>query len=75
MKYFLYFLIMLQIPLFADEAEFDKAVYEKDSYKLLYRIFKPADYDPKEKYAMIVTMHGSSCKGSDNRAQLRFGKE
>lgn len=33
----------------------------------------PADYDPGRRYPLVVSLHGSGERGTDNRAQLRNG--
>ena len=53
----------------ADESEFSAAVYEHEKGKLNYRLFKPSHF--KDGAALVLTLHGSSSKGSDNKAQLR----
>ena len=47
-------------------------VYKNDEGDTMrYRVFTPADYDPQKKYPLVVALHGSSSRGSDNRGQLR----
>ena len=38
--------------------------------KLLYRLLKPANYDPKVAYPLVIFLHGSGGSGSDNRQQI-----
>lgn len=40
---------------------------------LPYQIFVPAGYDPRKKYPLVVWLHGSAGRGSDNRKQLAEG--
>ena len=41
---------------------------------LPYRILVPKDYDPKQKYALILFLHGAGERGDDNEAQLKNGE-
>lgn len=38
--------------------------------KLLYRLLKPLNYDSTKKYPLVVCLHGSSGRGSDNIKQV-----
>ena len=40
---------------------------------LRYRIQYPLSYDPAKKYPLILVLHGSGERGSDNEAQLKWG--
>jgi len=41
--------------------------------KLLYRLFKPAGYDEKQKYPLVLFLHGAGERGEDNQAQTKHG--
>jgi len=41
--------------------------------KLLYRWFKPANYDEKQKYPLVLFLHGAGERGEDNQAQTKHG--
>lgn len=41
--------------------------------KLLYRLLKPAKYDPNQKYPVVIFLHGAGERGDDNKAQLVHG--
>ena len=55
----------------ADVSEFEYAKFTKGGHFLNYRIFKPAGFSNDKSYALILTLHGSSLRGSDNKAQLK----
>ena len=38
-----------------------------------YRLFVPADYDARQKYPIILWLHGAAGRGSDNYSQLSGG--
>lgn len=41
--------------------------------KLLYRLFRPAGMDEKQKYPLVLFLHGAGERGDDNQAQIRNG--
>lgn len=41
--------------------------------KLLYRLLKPKDYQPQEKYPLVLFLHGAGERGDDNKKQLMHG--
>ena len=41
--------------------------------KLLYRLYKPASYDEKQKYPLVLFLHGAGERGDDNQAQVKNG--
>ena len=53
---------------------FEARVYRDASGgELGYRLMKPENYDPAKKYPLVVFMHGSGERGTDNVAQLKNG--
>ncbi|MBS1600923.1 MAG: prolyl oligopeptidase family serine peptidase [Bacteroidetes bacterium] len=48
----------------------EKFIQDKDTLK--YRLLYP-DSDPMRKYPLIIFLHGSGERGSDNEAQLKWG--
>lgn len=46
-----------------------------ETFELPYRIMYPKNYDAKKKYQLIVMLHGSGERGSDNQKQLTHGAD
>lgn len=44
-----------------------------DSATLGYRLLAPKNYDPKQKYPLVLVLHGAGERGSDNAVQLKYG--
>ncbi|PQO26562.1 alpha/beta hydrolase-fold protein [Blastopirellula marina] len=69
--------VILLLLCFAQAAEatdtslFSARVHEANGAKLGYRLFQPKNYDPAQKYPLILFLHGSGERGSDNLAQIR----
>ncbi len=53
---------------------FDKLVYTKGSDSLPYRLLKPVNPNALEKFPLIIFLHGSGERGSDNEAQIKHIK-
>lgn len=56
----------------------DYTMFKKDSYTskqgvLPYRILLPNNYNPNIKYPLIIFLHGSGERGTDNELQLKHG--
>ncbi|MEO1255838.1 MAG: prolyl oligopeptidase family serine peptidase, partial [Bacteroidota bacterium] len=50
---------------------FDARTFTNDHGKTLnYRLLKPLHYDPSKKYPLVVCLHGSSGRGTDNVKQV-----
>ncbi|MGX1930880.1 carboxylesterase family protein [Flagellimonas sp. 2504JD4-2] len=58
-----------------DLTNFQKKTFEKDGESIPYRILLPKDFDPSEKYPLILFLHGSGERGNDNEAQLVHGSK
>lgn len=55
---------------------FEARVYrERSGSSIPYRLFKPERYDAKQKYPLILFLHGAVGLGSDNRLQFNGGNE
>src|SRR5262249_8762105 len=50
-----------------------KRTFMEGKASLSYRLMKPADYDPKQKYPLVVFLHGAGERGDDNTKQLAHG--
>ncbi len=44
-----------------------------DGAELDYRLLKPREYDATKKYPLVLFLHGSGERGTDNQAQLKNG--
>jgi predicted esterase len=56
----------------AELKDFEARQYkDADGNVLLYRLYKPKDYDPSKKYPLILFLHGAGERGNDNTAQVR----
>ncbi|MCB0664883.1 MAG: prolyl oligopeptidase family serine peptidase [Saprospiraceae bacterium] len=51
----------------------EKRVYEGTAGKLPYRILFPENYDSREKYPLVLFLHGGGERGDDNEKQLVHG--
>ena len=53
----------------------DKLTFTKDKASLPYRLLKPDGYDKegKDRYPLVVLLHGTFGRGTDNQKQLRSG--
>jgi len=56
---------------------FDKFTFTKQMASLPYRLLKPEGYDKdgKDRYPLVVFLHGTVGRGTDNTKQLRSGVE
>ena len=73
--FFLSLCLLLSIAGYAgDKASFLKKQFTaRDGYQLNYRVLYPRDYNPAQKYPVILFLHGAGERGSDNEAQLVHG--
>jgi predicted peptidase len=46
---------------------------DKDGRTLQYRLLKPHNYDAKQKYPLVLFLHGAGERGKDNEKQLIHG--
>ena len=73
--FFLSLCLLLSVAGYAgDKASFLKKQFTaRDGYQLNYRVLYPRDYNPAQKYPVILFLHGAGERGSDNEAQLIHG--
>src|SRR2546423_12975181 len=56
----------------ADIKDFEARQYkDADGNVLLYRLYKPKNYDAGQKYPLILFLHGAGERGNNNTAQVR----
>lgn len=76
-KHFLFLALCLLVSFAGyagDKASFLKKQFTaRSGYALNYRILYPENYQPGEKYPVLLFLHGAGERGSDNEAQLRHG--
>lgn len=58
---------------FAQNNLFEKKEFVFKNDTLLYRVLFPENYDASKKYPLLVFLHGSGERGSDNEKQLVHG--
>jgi len=52
---------------------FEARKFESGGKTLLYRLMTPQEYDPQQKYPLVLFLHGAGERGDDNTAQLIHG--
>lgn len=65
---------VLSLNLYAqDTSEFLKATLIEGEDTLSYRILYPKNFNPAEKYPLVLFLHGAGERGDDNKKQLVHG--
>lgn len=54
---------------------FDRGSFISKKDTLPYRILFPEKFDPKNKYPLIIVLHGAGERGTNNEAQLAYGPQ
>lgn len=65
--------LLLFAALAQDKSQYEKHWLVRNSDSLPYRVLLPPHYDAAKKYPLILFLHGSGERGSDNEAQLTHG--
>jgi predicted peptidase len=52
---------------------FEALTFQAGDYKLPYRLLKPRPFDEKQKYPLVIFLHGAGERGDDNDKQLVHG--
>ena len=68
-------LLMGHALLAQDFSLYEKRMFINKGDTLRYRLLLPENYDPGKMYPMVLFLHGSGERGSDNTAQLAHGGE
>lgn len=73
-------LLFLSLAIILASRGQDHSLYEKQLFilgadTLPCRILTPQNYHPEKKYPVIVFLHGSGERGSDNELQLKWGAD
>jgi len=64
----------LRPPLEALKDRFEARTFDAgDGPSIPYRLFKPQQRDPKKRYPLVVYLHGSGGRGTDNLKQITGG--
>lgn len=72
--FFVATLLMSSLAPAADNRQrFGARTFTDGDYKLPYRLLKPKDYRPQEKYPLVIFLHGAGERGDDNEKQLVHG--
>lgn len=56
-------------------ANYDKGLYTSKEDTIPYRILFPIQFNPNNKYPLIIVLHGSGERGNNNEAQLAHGSK
>ncbi|WP_394746827.1 carboxylesterase family protein [Spongiimicrobium salis] len=56
-----------------DLSAYKKEVFVKGKDRMPYRILLPDNYNPEERYPLLLFLHGSGERGTDNELQLVHG--
>lgn len=71
--YTLLFLLTAALSLAQDNSQYEKRIFIRGQDTLRYRLLLPANYQPTQKYPLVLVLHGAGERGEDNEAQLLHG--
>jgi poly(3-hydroxybutyrate) depolymerase len=66
-------LLATHAPLCAAEDYAPRIFKTSEGQSIPYRLLTPKDYDPNQKYPLVLLLHGSGERGDDNQRQLKHG--
>ena len=72
---FIVTIISYSVSYAQDYTLFAKKLFIQKTDTLPYRILLPDNYDPQNKYPLVIFLHGSGERGNDNEKQLVHGAE
>lgn len=64
---------LFQQTIFSQTSLFQTAMYTIESDSLPYRILYPDNFNPEQRYPLILFLHGMGERGNDNQLQLMHG--
>jgi predicted peptidase len=56
-----------------DLSKYDKGIFVKGKDSISYRVLLPKNFDKNQKYPLLIFLHGSGERGTDNEKQLDHG--
>ncbi len=62
--------VLAQTPVATAYPDFEKLTFLDTGGSLPYRLLKPKNYNPKQKYPLVVFFHGAGERGEDNEIPL-----
>lgn len=76
-KKILQLLALIGLPLFscAQKSPYESKIFTLNGDTLPYRIMYPVDFDAAKQYPLLLILHGSGERGSNNEAQLVHGSD
>ena len=71
LKYNLLFVLLIGYATTVEAQQWRDLYEPVTSAELPCRVMKPINFDGKQKYPVIVSLHGAGGRGSDNQKQLK----
>lgn len=68
-------MLLLNTAMAQDKSSFKREQLLHEGDTLLYRILWPVNFDPAQKYPMVLFLHGAGERGNDNEKQLVHGSD
>ena len=70
---FLLFILFFATQFTYSQEKFEAKIFVSNKDTLKYRELLPENYNPQQKYPLVLFLHGAGERGSDNQAQLIHG--